>query len=165
MSDTTISPENTEEAPNERRALLRKLAIGGAGAAAGAVLLNHGTASAAAAPAALNLGTATTNTRATPTTLVDDPARAPTAGPSSLSVGGDGPDATSHRLPSRGRRLRRNADVPNGIHGSTTAPAGFGVVAANLATQRPLQQPIQSPTAQAIASPQRRPHVRSSPAQ
>ena len=50
MSDTTISPENTEEAPNERRALLRKLAIGGAGAAAGAVLLSNGTASAAAEP-------------------------------------------------------------------------------------------------------------------
>ena len=56
MSDTTITPENTEEAPNERRALLRKLAIGGAGAAAGVAMLKSGTASALPEPGALNWG-------------------------------------------------------------------------------------------------------------
>jgi hypothetical protein len=44
MSDTTATPEttDTELTPNDRRALLRKLAIGGAGAAAGAVMLSNG---------------------------------------------------------------------------------------------------------------------------
>ncbi len=49
MSDTTATPESTdtELTPNDRRALLRKIAIGGAGAAAGAVMLSNGRASAA----------------------------------------------------------------------------------------------------------------------
>jgi hypothetical protein len=44
MSDTTATPEttDTELTPNDRRALLRKIAIGGAGAAAGAVMLSNG---------------------------------------------------------------------------------------------------------------------------
>ena len=48
MSES-IKPDtiDAESVPNDRRALLRKLAIGGAGAAAGAVLLSNGSASAA----------------------------------------------------------------------------------------------------------------------
>jgi hypothetical protein len=50
MSHTNTTPQttDTEPAPNERRALLRKMALGGAGAAAGAVMLGSTKASAAA---------------------------------------------------------------------------------------------------------------------
>jgi hypothetical protein len=50
MSRTNGTPQTTdaEPAPNERRALLRKMALGGAGAAAGAVMLGSTKASAAA---------------------------------------------------------------------------------------------------------------------
>ena len=50
MSDTTVTPDpaiESESTPNDRRALLRKLALGGAGAAAGVALLKSGSASAA----------------------------------------------------------------------------------------------------------------------
>ena len=82
----TIEPEITEtpetpEASTDRRALLRKIAIGGAGAAAGVAVLKSGTASAAAEPGALNLGEAATNTSVTPTSLVHTPAAAPPGSP------------------------------------------------------------------------------------
>ncbi len=150
MSDTTISPENTEEAPNERRALLRKLAIGGAGAAAGAVLLNHGTASAAAEPGALDLGEAATNTSVTPTTLVHDPAAARTEGPSSLSVAGAVPGATAPFPAQVGGY--GNAEVANGIHGSTDGcrPASVSSPPTCRGGRSGTTDPV--PTAQAVAS-------------
>jgi hypothetical protein len=151
MSDTTITPEHTEDTPNERRALLRKIAIGGASAAAGAVLLNHGTASAAAEPGALELGAAATNTSVTPTTLVHDPAAPRPTGASSLSVRGPAAIAgTAADFPAQVGGYG-DADVINGVHGSTSVATGFGVVAANLTTAVPAAaDPV--PTALAIAS-------------
>jgi hypothetical protein len=135
MSDTTATPEttDTELTPNDRRALLRKLAIGGAGAAAGAVMLSNGRAFAGdegAGNNSLELGAAETNTSVTPTTLVHDPAAARTAGASSLSVAGATPAADAPFPAQVGGY--GNAEVANGLHGSTTTAAGFGVVAANL---------------------------------
>lgn len=152
MSDQTIAPDTTDETvpaatPNDRRALLRKLAIGGAGAAAGAVLLSNGTASAADNDP-LTIGTANTGTAAT--TLDVTPAGAPAAtGPSALSVGGYVP--TTQVFPAA---IGGYGDptIPNGLHGSTAAPGGFGVVAANLAgAAAAATDPV--PTAQAIAAP------------
>ena len=151
MSDTTSTPEttDTELTPNDRRALIRKLAIGGAGAAAGAVMLSNGTASAAAEPGALELGDTKSNTSTTPTSLVHTPTPARTEGPSSLSVAGAVPGATAPFPAQVGGY--GDANVANGLHGSTTAAAGFGVVAANLApAAAAATDPV--PTGLAVAS-------------
>jgi hypothetical protein len=136
MSDTTTTPETTDTdlTPNDRRALLRKIAIGGAGAAAGAVMLSNGRVSAGVEGTgnpALELGQAETNTSVTPTTLVHDPAAPRAAGASSLSVAGAVPAADAPFPAQVGGY--GNADVANGVHGSTVNAAGFGVVAASLA--------------------------------
>jgi hypothetical protein len=148
MSDTTATPEttDTELTPNDRRALLRKIAIGGAGAAAGAVMLGNGRVSAAPEPGALELGAAQTNTSTTPTTLVHDPVAPRTQGPSSLSVAGAVPAADAPFPAQVGGY--GNADVANGLHGSTVNAAGFGVVAANLA---PNPDGSTAPTTKALA--------------
>ena len=137
MSDTTITPDTieTEPTPNDRRAMLRKLAIGGAGAAAGVVLLSNGNASAAAEPGALELGTAATNTSTTPTSLVHTPGAARITGASTLSVGSAVPGPTTVFPANVGGY--GNSLVANGLHGSTDQPAGFGVVAANLTPMAP----------------------------
>lgn len=138
MSEPIVTPDTADIdlSPTDRRALLRKLAIGGAGAAAGAVLLGNGTASAgdqAAAPAiagnAVELGL--TNTAVDPTIIDYTPAATPTEGPSAFSAGGYVPPATSP-FPA-GVGGYGDESIPHGVHGSTTAPAGFGIVAANLA--------------------------------
>ncbi len=147
MSDTTITPEHTEDTPNERRALLRKLAIGGAGAAAGAVLLKTALRPPPAAPSTPRPPTLTIAP-----TIVDynGPALAADKGQSVFSAGGYAPDANSP-YPA-GVAGYGDATVPNGLHGSTTAAAGFGVVAANLsAAAAAATDPV--PTAQAVASP------------
>ena len=139
MTDSTTTPDTTDTDLNtsDRRAMLRKLAIGGAGAAAGVVLLSNGSASAGTEGVvptggnALELGATPTNTSTTPTTLVHTPLAARTAGASTLSVGSAVP-AVSAPFPGNVGGYG-NALVANGVHGSTTAAAGFGVVAANLA--------------------------------
>jgi hypothetical protein len=148
MSDTTATPEttDTELTPNDRRALLRKLAIGGAGAAAGAVLLSNGRVSAAPA----NLQTESTNPTVAPTIIDYTPGATPTEGPSAFSAGGYVPPSNSP-FPA-GVGGYGDSSIPNGVHGSTTAPAGFGVVAANLSpAAAAATDPV--PTAQAVASP------------
>ncbi len=130
LDDTTTEEAHTEQG-SDRRAMLRKIAIGGAGAAIAATALSR-TAEAAAEPGALELGTAQTNTSTTPTNLVHTPAAAVTQGPSALSVGGAVPAATAPFPANVGGY--GNALVPNGLHGSTVNGGGFGVVAANLAT-------------------------------
>ena len=150
----TIEPEITEtpetpEASTDRRALLRKIAIGGAGAAAGVAVLKSGTASAAAEPGALNLGEAATNTSVTPTSLVHTPAAARTEGPSTLSVGSAVPGTTAPFPANVGGY--GNALVASGLHGSTDQAAGFGVVAASLApAAAAATDPV--PTGLAVAS-------------
>jgi len=155
MSDTTITPDSTDEldsTPNDRRALLRKLALGGAGAAAGVALLKSGTASAGNQGDAGVLGTVQlgiTNTAIDPTIIDVTPAADVTEGPSAFSAGGYVPPATSP-FPA-GVGGYGDSTIPNGVHGSTTAPAGFGVVAANLAPAAAADtDPV--PTGLAIAS-------------
>jgi hypothetical protein len=130
MTDTTSTPEtpDTELTPNDRRALIRKLAIGGAGAAAGAVLLSNGRVSAADGDP-VRAGQTVQSTL--PTIIDYTPGAAPTEGPSAFSAGGYEPPATSP-FPA-GVGGYGDETIANGVHGSTTAAAGFGVVAANLA--------------------------------
>jgi hypothetical protein len=159
MSDTTTADTGTDTTdsipatPNDRRAMLRKIAIGGAAAAGGAILLSNGTASAADGNTLLlgsNAAQNANNTTSTPTIIEFTPATAPTEGPSALSVGGYVPPTTSP-FPA-GVGGYGDATIPNGLHGSTTAPAGYGVVAANLSpAAAAATDPV--PTAQAVASP------------
>ena len=155
MTDTTATPEttDTELTPNDRRALLRKLAIGGAGAAAGAVMLSNGRTSAADGNTLLlgsDAAQTANNTTSTPTIVDFTPGTAPTEGPSALSVGGYVPPADSP-FPA-GVGGYGDDSITNGVHGSTTAAAGFGVVAANLSPAAATDtDPV--PTAQAVASP------------
>ena len=146
MSDTIDTPD-TSPTPNDRRALLRKIAIGGAGAAAGAALLNNGRVSAADGDA-VNAGETVESTL--PTIIDFTPAAAPTEGPSAFSAGGYVPP-TDAPFPA-GVGGYGDDTIPNGVHGSTTAPGGFGVVAANLSDAAAGDtDPV--PTAQAVASP------------
>lgn len=151
MSDTTETTENiataeTDLSTGDRRALLRKIAIGGAGAAAGAVLLSNGRVSAAPA----NLQTESTNPTTAPTIIDFTPGATPTEGPSAFSAGGYVP-ASDSPFPA-GVGGYGDSTIPNGVHGSTTAPAGYGVVAANLSpAAAAATDPV--PTAQAVASP------------
>lgn len=158
MSDTPKTNENiatteTDLSTGDRRALLRKIAIGGAGAAAGAVLLSNGRASAADGNTLLlgsDAAQTANNTTETPTIIDFTPAATPTEGPSAFSAGGYVP-ASDSPFPA-GVGGYGDSTIPNGVHGSTTAPAGFGVVAANLSdAAAAATDPV--PTAQAVASP------------
>jgi hypothetical protein len=145
MSDTTTTPEtaDTELTPTDRRALLRKIAIGGAGAAAGAVMLSNGRASAADGG---NMILGQENDATLPTILDFTPTTPPTEGPSAFSAGGYVPPATSP-FPA-GVGGYGDETIANGVHGSTTAASGFGVVAANLA---PNPDASTAPTTKALA--------------
>lgn len=133
-----ITPDDTEvveEDPSRsRRNALRALLAGG-GAAAGVVAFGK---SASAGEEGqpnpdntLELGEAETNTSETATTLVHTPALPRIEGPSSLSVAGEIP---SDEFPFTAQVGGYGDDnVVHGLHGSTTNPNGFGVVAANLA--------------------------------
>ncbi len=152
MSDTTETTENiatteTDLSTGDRRALLRKIAIGGAGAAAGAVLLSNGRAAAADGDP-VNAGETVESTL--PTIIDFTPGATPTEGPSAFSAGGYVP-ASDSPFPA-GVGGYGDSTIPNGLHGSTTAPAGYGVVAANLSpAAAAATDPV--PTAQAVASP------------
>ncbi len=147
MNDTTTEDRHTDPSPNDRRALLRRLAIGGAGAAAGAALLSNASASAANGDSVDAGGTVEASL---PTIIVYSPAGTPTEGPSGFSAGGYVPPADSP-FPA-GVGGYGDDTVTNGVHGSTTAPGGFGVVAANLSpAAAAATDPV--PTAQAVASP------------
>jgi hypothetical protein len=135
--DTTETITTTDDlTPNDRRALLRKLAIGGAGAAAGAVMLSNGKVSAGDQGGtqidgnAVELGE--TNTATDPTIIDVTPGAPPAAtGASAFSAGGYAPDGTTP-FPA-GVGGYGDATILHGVHGSTTAAGGYGVVAANLA--------------------------------
>jgi hypothetical protein len=149
MSDTTATPDittETDETPNDRRALLRKIAIGGAGAAAGAVLLNNGRASANDTDP-ITIGE--DNLAQNPTFLEYDDASAALTEASLLSVGEDKPNATdgNNVFPAAVGGYGKG-DVPSGLHGSTINAEGFGVVAANLAANPDAST---APTTKALA--------------
>jgi hypothetical protein len=126
LSDNRTTEETPVEPGNNRRDLFRKIAIVGAGAAVGSAVLSS-RADAAVNPVQTDSSAAAT----TPTSIVGPPTAALTttsffavqetvAGSLPLfpaAVGGYGLDK-----------------IPNGLHGSTSSLAGFGVVAANAAT-------------------------------
>lgn len=153
LDDTTIdAPEDAAPAESDRRSLLRKLAIGGAGAAVAVTALGK---TVEAAPSAANgdpITAGETNLATAPTILANNPAAAVTAGPSSFSVSDVAPIGTTPFPANVGGY--GNAKVANGVHGSTTVAAGFGVVAANLATAPATPaatDPV--PTGLAVSSP------------
>ena len=105
MTDTVDTTETTDLPASDRRALLRKIAIGGAGAAAGAVMLNNGRASAADGDP---ITTGAANVAHCPTFLAydDASARGDRHEPAQRRRGP--PHATApSRPPSGGRRLRQ----------------------------------------------------------
>ena len=122
--------ELTDAGPN-RRTWLKNVALGAAGATAGA--LAFGKDASAADDDPLLLGSSATaaanNTASTPTTLVYDGPEI-TEGPSVLSVG-DAIPATDAPFPANVGGYGNDL-VANGVHGSTANPLGYGVVAANL---------------------------------
>jgi len=133
--DETIPTESpaTQES-TDRRAMLRKMAIGGAGAAVAVTALGRTVEAGDQAGTqvdgnAVELGEI--NTATSPTILVTDPAATVTAGPSAFSVSNAAPAGTAPFPANVGGY--GNPDYVNGVHGSTTVGTGFGVVAANLA--------------------------------
>jgi hypothetical protein len=143
IEDPTIA-ETKDDTASDRRSLLRKVAIGGAGAAAASLAIGR-TASAADGDPLL-VGQTTTATA--PTVLGVTPAAPVAEGPSALSVGAAAPPATAPFPASVGGY--GNANYANGLHGSTVNPKGFGVVAANLAPAVAATE--DAPAALAIAS-------------
>jgi hypothetical protein len=140
------------EATNHRRAALRALALGGAGAAVGAVAFGTSASAGDRAGTQIN-GNATelgeVNTSDLPTIIDFTPAAPLTAGPSAFSAGGYVPPADALAPAAVGGY--GDDTVPNGVHGSTIDGAGVGVIAANLANAAASDtDPV--PTALAIAS-------------
>jgi hypothetical protein len=116
-----------------RRALLRKVAIGGAGAAVAAMAFDRTALAGDQGGAQLN-GNAVelgeTNTAIDPTIIDVTPAALATEGPSALSVGGYVPPVDALAPAAIGGY--GDATIPIGVHGSTLEGTGFGVIAANL---------------------------------
>jgi hypothetical protein len=110
------------------------VALGSAGAAAAALALDRTALAGDQAGAQVN-GNAVelgeTNTAVDPTIVDMSPAAPITQGPSALSAGGYVPAADAP-FPA-GVGGYGDDTIPNGVHGSTTDAAGFGVVAASLA--------------------------------
>jgi hypothetical protein len=148
--DTNESP--TTDAATDRRAMLRKMAIGGAGAAVAVTAL--GRTAQAGDQAGTQIGgnaveLGETNTATLPTIIDVTPAAPLTQGPSAFSAGGYVPTGTSPLAAGVGGY--GDATIPNGVHGSTTVGTGYGVVAASLTTAAPAStDPV--PAALAVAS-------------
>ncbi|MEO1056445.1 MAG: hypothetical protein AAFY28_05960 [Actinomycetota bacterium] len=164
MTDIDVPPTDNDDATDEssnRRALLAKLAVGGAGAAVGAVALGR-TASAGSSGGmaiggnALELGdppnTSTENTyyeyKGGP--IEDGDGK----GASAFSACFDRPDDAqgNNVAPAAIGGYGKGNDIPNGVHGSVIQNAdGFGVVAANL-TANPETSTMEAPRALALIS-------------
>ena len=136
VDDTSLGADT--EAPSEplnnRRDLIRKIALAGAGAAAGAAVLANRADALATGPLVMAV---TDNTPALPTVMTSSATTAlPSPGPSFLTSAekAPGPTATDalNIFPAAlgGYGI---ANIKNGVHGSTKAIDGFGVVAANAA--------------------------------
>ena len=125
--------EDTDAGPN-RRTWLKTVALGAAGATAGAMAF--GKTASAADDDELLLGNSATaegqNVASTPTTLVYDGTEI-TEGPSLLGVG-DAIPAADAPFPANVGGYGNDL-VVNGVHGSTTNALGYGVIAANLAPE------------------------------
>ena len=132
--DRVVDDALQESLPDEartRRTWLRNVALGAAGATAGAMVF--GKDASAADDQELLLGSsalaAAQNIASTPTTLVYDGTEI-TEGPSVLGVG-DAIPAADAPFPANVGGYGNDL-VANGLHGSTANPLGYGVVAANL---------------------------------
>ncbi|HWM20318.1 MAG TPA: hypothetical protein VNO51_11570 [Ilumatobacteraceae bacterium] len=130
---TNVHPDRVvdDALPDEtrtRRTWLRNVALGAAGATAGAMVL--GKDAAADDGANLVLGAAADNNSETPTTLVFEGAAELTEGPSVLGVG-DAVPAADALFPGNVGGYGNDL-VANGLHGSTTNSLGYGAVVANL---------------------------------
>ena len=134
--DISTTDENTSPTTGNRRALLRRLAIAGAGAAAGSALI-AGRADAADTDPLIIGAAALNNTGSTPTSLTRTPTTAfPATGPSFLTSAEKAPGATAADAVNLFPAALGGYAVTNikhGVHGSTKAVDGFGVVAANAA--------------------------------
>jgi hypothetical protein len=155
---TTRTPDSTlevTESTTHRRAMIRKLALGGAGAAVGAVALSE------RASAGDSAGTATGGT-AVELGLIDNTSNAPTGiqqsgaltDYSAFTVWEDDPKTIGTNVFPGAVGGYGSDVIANGVHGSTVSPAGFGVVAANAApaadsTATPVPE---APAALAVAS-------------
>jgi hypothetical protein len=136
--DDEITP--ADEAPN-RRTWLKNVALGAAGATAGAMAFGKSASAGDSAGTQID-GNATelgeTNTSAAPT-IIDytGPAIDPETGegPSLFSVGATVPAVDAVFPASLGGY--GDDDVVHGVHGSTTNAVGYGVIAANLAPAAP----------------------------
>jgi hypothetical protein len=129
--DRVVDDALPDEAPN-RRTWLRNVALGAAGATAGAMAFGKSASAADEDPLLLGTTAVTTpNNISTTPTVLDYDGPAITEGPSVLSAGEDVP-ATDAPFPAAVGGYGGD-DVANGVHGSTTNPLGYGAVAANLA--------------------------------
>jgi hypothetical protein len=138
--DDTIksNPESVDNQPAEqathRRAIIRKLAIGGAGAAVGAVALSERVSAGDSAGTAID-GNAVelgdlANTSASPTGIQQSGALTDY---SAFTVWEDDPTTIGTNVFPGAVGGYGSDVIANGVHGSTVSPAGFGVVAANAA--------------------------------
>ena len=147
--DSTVDAAATND--GGRRALLRKVAIGGAGAAVAAMAFDRTALAGDQAGAqidgnAVELGE--TNTSVDATIIDVTPAALVTEGPSAFSVGGYAPPVDALAPAAIGGY--GDDSIPNGVHGSTLDVTGFGVVAANIAD--PAADDALPPAALAVAS-------------
>ena len=124
--------DSTDAGPN-RRTWLKTVALGAAGATAGAMAFGKNASAADDDPLLLGSSAlaAGQNIASTPTTLVYDGTEI-TEGPSVLGVG-DAIPAADAAFPANVGGYGNDL-VANGVHGSTTTALGYGVVAANLST-------------------------------
>ncbi|MEM9514858.1 MAG: hypothetical protein AAGA42_08360 [Actinomycetota bacterium] len=153
MTDIDVHPTDTDDAAEEasnRRALLAKLAVGGAGAAVGAVALGRSASAANGDP--VNAGESVTSTL--PTILEYKGPSLSGDGLSAFIGCLDTPDAAqgNNVAPAAVGGYGKGNDIPNGVHGSVIQNAdGFGVVAANL-TANPSGSTQEAPRALALIS-------------
>lgn len=139
---------------SHRRAVLRGLALGGAGAAIGAITLGERASAGDSGGAeidgnAVELGDLN-NTSATPTGIAQSNALGDYSALTVWEAGNDPATIGTNIYPGLVGGYGTPV-MPNGVHGSTTAGDGFGVVAANLAPEADEIQTV-PPSALAVAS-------------
>ena len=144
LSDNRTTEETETEPGNNRRDLFRKIVIVGAGAAVGSAVLSNRADAADNDPLQIGSSVAavTNNKGTTPTVLTYTPPVTPAfpaTGASLLSAAENAPGPIT--TATAGVNLFPAAiggyavsNIKNGVHGSTKAIDGFGVVAANAAT-------------------------------
>ena len=130
--DTPLAARESTEPASDRRALLAKLAIGGAGAAVGAVALGRSASAGDGDP--IRIGQSGPNNTGTLPTIVScvtgtDPT---TSGASAFSFASDSvvPDLLPFPASCGGYG---GSDFVHGVHGSTANREGYGCISANLA--------------------------------